>query len=171
MKAIPFTIPMLQNASILVQQDVLPNFYKHLHRHPEIQIMLIVKGKGTILVSSNMFNFKENDIIIFGSNQEHLLKANIVKEENSNVELVHIYFNPLTKSIKELLEMPELSNIKQFVNKTNTGLLYSNAAFEPISTIMKLISKSSAALKISNFIALLDCLSKTKETTKLSNIL
>lgn len=38
MKIIQFTIPVAKDHAVIVQEDIVPHFYNHLHRHNETQI-------------------------------------------------------------------------------------------------------------------------------------
>ncbi|MEO5563454.1 MAG: hypothetical protein ABIR18_08465 [Chitinophagaceae bacterium] len=58
MKIIQFTIPVAKDNSIIVQEDKLPYFYNHLHRHNETQITWIIKGQGTLITGSSMQRFQ-----------------------------------------------------------------------------------------------------------------
>jgi hypothetical protein len=48
MKVLQFTIPVSREKTFIVQKDVLPHFYPHLHRHNEIQLVWVMKGEGTL---------------------------------------------------------------------------------------------------------------------------
>ena len=48
MKIVPFTIPVEIDNSIHLQEDKLPHFYEHLHRHNETQITWVISGEGTL---------------------------------------------------------------------------------------------------------------------------
>ncbi len=75
MKVIQFTIPVSTEHSIIVQEDVIPYFYDHLHRHHEIQITLVLQGEGALIAGNYMQPFKSGDIYIIGSNQAHIFKS------------------------------------------------------------------------------------------------
>jgi hypothetical protein len=49
MKIVQFTIPVEIDNSIHLQEDKLPHFYEHLHRHNETQITWVISGEGTLL--------------------------------------------------------------------------------------------------------------------------
>ena len=74
MKVVQFTIPVAADHSVIVQEDVLPNFYGHLHRHKEMQIMWIIKGEGTLIAGNYMQRFKSGDVYVIGANQPHVFK-------------------------------------------------------------------------------------------------
>ena len=75
MKVLPFTIPASHDKTILVQEDILPYFYPHLHRHEEIQLTLILKGEGTLLVGNSMHGFCANEVYLIGANMPHVFKS------------------------------------------------------------------------------------------------
>ena len=52
MKVVQFTIPVSRESTIVVQEEKLPHYYPHLHRHREVQIEWVVEGSG-ILVAGN----------------------------------------------------------------------------------------------------------------------
>ena len=62
MKVLPFTIPVAHDKTIIVQEENLPYFYPHLHRHDEIQLTLVLKGKGTLIVGNSMHAFGPNEV-------------------------------------------------------------------------------------------------------------
>ena len=78
MKVVQFTIPVSQEHSIMVQEDKLPHFYNHLHRHNETQITWIIKGEGTLIAGTAMQRFQSGDIYILGANQPHIFKSDPV---------------------------------------------------------------------------------------------
>ncbi len=55
MKVVQFKLPVSNDQSIYVQNDELPHFYEHLHRHNEIQITWVIRGEGT-LVAGNIIH-------------------------------------------------------------------------------------------------------------------
>lgn len=75
MKVLQFTIPVPLDKSIIVQKDVLPYFYPHLHRHQEIQLTWIQQGEGTLVADNNMHPFRPSEIYWLGANQPHIFKS------------------------------------------------------------------------------------------------
>lgn len=43
MKVVQFTIPVAKDNSVVIQEDKMPFFYNHLHRHNETQITWIIQ--------------------------------------------------------------------------------------------------------------------------------
>src|SRR5215216_251361 len=97
MKVVQFTIPVAKDNSIHVQEDNLPHFYEHLHRHNEAQITWVIKGEGTLIAGNYMQPFHPGDIFIIGANQPHLFKSNpeyFDKESGKNIHSLNIFFDP-----------------------------------------------------------------------------
>ncbi|WP_229253664.1 hypothetical protein [Dyadobacter sp. NIV53] len=86
MKVVQFTIPVPKESTIVVQEDILPHYYNHLHRHREVQIEWVVEGSGMLLAGNYMQRFEAGDVYIIGANQSHIFKSD------------EAYFNPEEKS-------------------------------------------------------------------------
>lgn len=124
MKVIQFTVPVANQGSVVVQEDILPYFYNQLHRHAEAQVTSIIKGEGTLIVGNYTQPFKAGEVYIIGPNQPHMFKgdARYFEENNEkNIHAIHIFFNP--EKIAPLLNLPEFDQIKKFTLKTKGSLL------------------------------------------------
>src|ERR1700716_3998216 len=96
MKVVQFTIPVADENSVIVQEDILPYFYNHLHRHPETQVTWILKGEGTLVAGNYVQPFKEGDIYLIGANQPHLFKSDPARFDKPKKKKIHaltIFFN------------------------------------------------------------------------------
>jgi AraC-like DNA-binding protein len=162
MKVIQFTVPVDKSDSVVIQEDILPNFYHYLHRHKEVQISLILKGEGTLIAGNFTQPFKAGDIYILGANQPHLLKgdAKYLKLPNkNNIHAIHIFFDA-QQLLTPLNAMPEFVAIHQFLKLTDSSLqLPSNHYQKTAKEIIK-ISKASGFNRLISFLQLLDYFSK-----------
>ncbi len=75
MKVLQFTLPVPHDKTVIVQKDVLPHFYPHLHRHQEIQLTWIQQGEGTLVAENNMYSFRSGEIYWLGVNLPHVFKS------------------------------------------------------------------------------------------------
>src|SRR5689334_20635330 len=124
MKVIQFTIPVAKEHSVIVQEDIMPYFYNHLHRHNETQITWVIQGEGTLIAGNYMQPFKPGDIYILGANQPHIFKSDPVyfdKRRKKQVHALTFFFNP-NGFFKPILELSESKGIKKFVDSTCYGL-------------------------------------------------
>ena len=115
-KVISFQIPKSQKEFIRFQKDQGSHFYDRLHQHPQMQLTLILEGKGQFLSGDYVGRFQSGDVFFLGENVPHVFR--------SDPE----YFEPLTKLIstsntvffdfhalgKALYEVEDLHSLQKF---------------------------------------------------------
>lgn len=171
MKVVQFTVPVIQNYSIHIQEDILPFFYDYLHRHIETQITYIIKGTGTLVIGNIMCSFGPGDLYIIGSNQPHFFKSDPVYFERKPGQVahsLHIFFNS-KGALNELLQYPEMAMIKSFIDISSNGAKASkNSTPEIVRNIYRII-ENSQGYKLASFIETLQTMSKFRDWIYLSN--
>ncbi len=171
MKVVQFTIPVASDSSIVVQEDVLPHFYVHLHRHKEIQITWIKEGTGTLIAGNYMQPFQPGDIYVIGANQPHLFKSDPVyfnKRKKKKVEALSLFFNPV-QFTTTVLSLPETKSIHAFIGQSNAGLQVPSSSAKKIIAEMIQVQQAKQAYRLSSFIQLLQTLSNIKGNRVLSS--
>lgn len=161
MKVLPFTIPVAHDKTILVQEDILPHFYPHLHRHEEIQLTLIIKGEGTLLVGNNMHHFQPNEVYLIGANMPHVFKSDDSYFDNNNCKQIHaltIFFNPKGK-LTSIFDLPELKTVYSFFSNQHSGFRIPQNSFNEISGDILSIKYSTGMDQLMQFFKLLRALS------------
>ncbi len=93
MKVQAFVVPKPENQGLVYQIDTASRFYDQLHSHEEIQISLIVKGEGDLLVGDSVRDFCSDDVFVIGGNLPHLFRSNDFHEQ---CEMVSLFFTPET---------------------------------------------------------------------------
>jgi AraC-like DNA-binding protein len=171
MKVVQFTIPVSQEHSIMVQEDTLPHFYNHLHRHNETQITWIIQGEGTLIAGTCMQRFQSGDIYIFGANQPHILKSDPAYFEKNSKREVHglTLFVDLRGPFGRILELPEMQNVKKFMEATRMGLQVPATQHKTIIEKMLMVKEARNGVRLACFIQLLQALSYIKKFKTLSN--
>ena len=170
MKVLPFTIPTSHDKTILVQDDIIPYFYPHLHCHQEIQLTLILKGEGTLLVGSNMHTFGPNEIYLIGANIPHVFKSDasyFSSESKKEVHALTIFFNTKGK-LASLFDLPELKTIYSFFSSCYSGFRIPQASFVDISTRIQSIKYANGMDQLMQFFQLLKSLSSIENANPLS---
>jgi len=171
MKVLPFTIPASQDKTILVQEDIGPQFYPHLHRHEEIQLTLVLKGEGTLLVGNSMHSFKANEVYFIGANMPHVFKSDdsyFSPGANKETHALTIFFNTKGR-LASLFDLPELKNVYTFFSTHYSGFRIPEVAFNDISGRILSIKYSSGLDQLMQFFQLLKTLSGLENTTPLSS--
>lgn len=170
MKVIQFTLPVKNGNSIHLQEDRLPYFYPHLHRHKEIQVTWIISGDGTLIVGNTMHNFQSGDMFVIGANQPHLFKSEPSFFDPSNRKKIHslnLFFSP-TGFISQLLAFPEMLSIKKFLESSNFGLQASGRNAAKLAEHFLKISNATTGFTLSYFIELLQVMANFKHWQYLS---
>jgi AraC-like DNA-binding protein len=171
MKIIQFTIPVEIDNSIHLQEDKLPHFYEHLHRHLETQITWVISGEGTLIAGNTMQRFQSGDLFVIGANQPHLFKNDSSYFDASNRKSIHslnIFFNP-TGFIEQLLAFPEMRSIKKFVTSSCFGMQASEKDAAILSEHFLKIRNSTAGFRMAYFIDLLQIMANLKKWKFLSS--
>jgi len=89
-KILPFNIPKPDSSSLTYQVDHVKRFYDKLHQHEEIQLSIILKGEGDLVVGDKVGRFEENDIFLIGSNVSHLFRSD--KTLNVQSHMLTLFF-------------------------------------------------------------------------------
>ena len=161
MKVLPFTIPVSHDRTVIVKEEVLPFFYPHLHQHEEIQLTLIQKGEGTLLVGSSMHSFKAGELYLIGANIPHVFKSSPSYFSAADTGAAHaltLFFSTKGK-LSSLFELPELRNVHSFFAQHCSGFRVPPQAVNDIAGKMLSIQYDNGLEQLMQFFQLLKMLS------------
>lgn len=160
MNIVQFAVP-LSNDSVVMEEDVLPYFYNYFHRHGEMQLTLIVKGEGTLIIDNYTQRFSEGEIYFIAANRPHIFQSDpsyFDRTTNNNVHAIHLYFDAETL-LNSFVNLPELEQIRNFIENVNFGIqLPEENAAEVIKAVNCLVNLSGVP-RLLKFIELLHYLS------------
>src|SRR5690606_11395569 len=94
------------------------NPYKHnpWHYHPEYEITYIKRGNGILYIGDEMVEYKDNDIVVIGSNLPHEMRSNnITTVPDLFSESISIHFKEdfLGEEFHRLSEVSAMKDILQ----------------------------------------------------------
>jgi AraC-like DNA-binding protein len=173
MKVLSFTIPVAHDKTIIVQEDILPYFYPHLHRHDEIQLTLILKGKGTLIVGNSMHAFGPNELFLIGAKMPHVFKSDVsyfTNGQENNVHAIIIFFN-LKGKLASLFDLPELKNVHSFFSQHYSGFSIPAHSFADISGKVFSVKYATGLDQLMHFFQLLQQLSSLENINSLTNVM
>jgi AraC-like DNA-binding protein/quercetin dioxygenase-like cupin family protein len=171
MKVLPFTIPVSDDRTIIVQVEDMPHFYTYLHRHKEIQLTCILEGEGTLITGMNMHAFQPGQIYIFGANLSHVFKSNpeyFEADSKKRIRAVTVFFNPKDK-LSALFDLPEMKMLQSFMEACECGFKVPDELFEDISDKLIGLLNSESISQLMQFIQLLKTLSTVKNLEPLTD--
>ena len=160
MKVLPFTIPVAHDKTIIVQEDNMPFFYPHLHRHPEMQLTLILKGSGTLLAGNRIHSFGPNEIFFIGANIPHVFKSDPGYFAPKSKKIIHsitLFFNTKEK-LASLFELSEFRQANAFFTQHHSGFKVPQSSFVRLSRCIAGVQYSSGLDQLIKFFELLTVL-------------
>ena len=91
-----------------------------LHYHPEHEMVLILSGRGKVIVSDVAASFAAGDLLLIGGNVPHLYVDDEISARNGKVKVVVIQFKE--KLFDSLLQIPEFYRTGQFLAEMRQGV-------------------------------------------------
>jgi AraC-like DNA-binding protein len=164
MKVLQFTIPVAHDKSVIAQQEDMPYFYPHLHRHNEAQVTWIQEGEGTLIAGNNMHAFQPGEIYYIAADQPHLFKSTpeyFLPDSKKRVRALTIFFDP-NGSLSSLFSLPEMRAFKDFIRQYSQGFQVPEDYATKVSRGMLDIQHAGGADQVIQFLQLLRILSSMK---------
>jgi AraC-like DNA-binding protein len=118
-KVISFQVPKSQREFVRYQEDRGAHFYDKLHQHPQLQLTVILEGKGQLLSGDYVGRFQAGDVFFLGENAPHVFRSDPEYFEKdttlkSSGNTVFFDFAALEKSLGELDELQPLKKFRGF---------------------------------------------------------
>ncbi len=118
-KVISFQIPKSQREFVRFQADRGRHFYDKLHQHPQLQLTVILEGKGQFLSGDYVGRFQAGDVFFLGENAPHVFRSdpeffekNIGLSSSGNT--IFFDFQALGGALQELDELQSLRKFGEF---------------------------------------------------------
>lgn len=154
MRTLQFTVPVTPDKTVIVQEDTLPQFYPHLHRHKEAQLIWIIKGEGTLIAENTMHSFRPNDIFMIAPNQSHVFKGSRQTTEVGGIHTISVFYDP-NGPLANFLQLPELSQLNMFLKEYKGGFKLPDAHFRSVSKHIGKLKESNDMDQMLHFLHLL----------------
>ena len=151
MKVLPFKIPKPEGVALIYQEDKGDAFYDKLHQHEEIQLSIILKGAGTLIVGDKINYYKEGDVLVFGSYVPHVFKSDLNTGKDSH--MLSLFFTK-TSFGEHFFELEELRELRLFFKRANHGFKVTSLK----KAISNLFLKLKGTTELERFIVLLEIL-------------
>lgn len=119
-----FRVSKLEDESFNVQLEEGILFYPVRHYHPEVQLTLIMEGRGTRFIGNSIATYQEGDLFLIGSNVPHVFR----NDEQEGVEIqeykarsLSIYFKPDALG-DTFFQLPETRHIYALLSEASRGI-------------------------------------------------
>jgi AraC-like DNA-binding protein len=118
-KVISFQIPKSEREFVRHQEDRGRHFYDKLHQHPQLQLTVVLEGRGQFLSGDYVGRFQEGDVFFLGENAPHVFRSDpeyfgSTSGMSSAGDTIFFDFAALGKSLSELEDLQSLRKFKDF---------------------------------------------------------
>lgn len=147
-------------ATISVRKNSYVNFLKIWHYHPELELVTVLKSKGTRFIGDSIKKFQPKDVVLIGKNLPHmwLNDPKYFQEDKTLIaEAISIHFREDFLGDR-FLKLPEMKPIVELFKRAEQGILFRNVPKVLRQAIIKLNDETSFN-KIHQFIGILHQLS------------
>ncbi len=172
MKAQYYKLPKHYHESVLAREDIISEFYPEWHYHDEVEIVYILKGKGTRFIGDNISPFSEGDLLLLGAFLPHVWKNETqlsTKGKKGKVHAIVVQF-PVNLGCDGFLEITEMATIKKLIDDARLGIHFSVPTKHKIKKQLKNIISLSPFDRMITLLSVLKNLSDIDERTVLSSI-
>jgi AraC-like DNA-binding protein len=172
MKPLLLKIPYHLHHSFSVRKDINPYFYNHWHYHPELELTYIQKGTGTRFIGDNIERFAPGDLILVGSGLPHMWRSDQHYFDRSTSELseaIVVHFKSDFGG-SELLNLPELSAIKELLTRALQGLRIQGTTQVQVSYLLKKLLLAEGVNRFIELFKILQVISESGETSTISSL-
>ena len=156
MKVYPFEIPKPISENLTVQEDKEYVFFDKLHQHKEIQISLLVKGTGKLIIGDSVHGYEHGDIIVVGSKIPHLFQSAVSKEPS---HMISLFFTGDSFGA-DFFKISEVQQLSAFFIKSDQGFKITS----PSNDLKELIRQMPDMDKFDRFVHFLLILKKIEES-------
>jgi len=138
---IPLYMEMREDAYLSSPYHARPAY----HKHPELQLTLILDGYGKRIIGNEVADFQSGDMVFIGSNVPHVWLSDPVYFEKDSVlksKVITVYINPAV--FESMFEMiGEMDDIRFMLKQASKGInIYGNTRSLIADELIKLSTKT-----------------------------
>lgn len=115
-------------ATISVRKNSYANFLKIWHYHPELELVTVLKSKGTRFIGDSIKKFQPKDVVLIGKNLPHmwLNDPKYFQDDKTLIaEAISIHFKEDFLG-ERFLQLTEMKPIVELFKKAEQGILFKN---------------------------------------------
>jgi len=148
------------DSTLVVRKFNAKRFSAPYHFHPELELTLILKGKGKRYVGAHVDDYFPGDLVLLGSNLPHCWKTEDEAKGNSVSIVTHFNKNLLGEGF---FERPGMGAVLELLNNSSHGLHFTGHSVEIEKSIISLFAEKNPFKKIILFLDILHALSGEKK--------
>lgn len=155
--------------SFHVHERRLAKFDSPWHFHPEIELTLIVKGRGRRFVGDSIEPFAEGDLVLLGPNLPHFWQSGETKAKGRHAHSVVLQFHHDFLG-EEIWALPEFAAIQRLVGRASRGLHFTGGIARKVARSMILLPTLSGMAALTHLLTMLESLSRVRNARTLASL-
>ena len=164
-----FKVTEKEGSSFHVQENKNKALYGNLHYHPEMQISFILEGNGITSVGNSFEPFQKGDLFLIGPNVPHVIKNPYGTEMEESSHIVSVFFKEDSFG-NQFFFLPEMQQIRSFLNATKRGLKLNSSYAQPFFKIIQELTTAKGADRLIALLNMIHAFSKNRNWKYLSSI-
>jgi AraC-like DNA-binding protein len=171
MNAYYHKVQIEQTKSFDFRNERISEFEDLFHFHPEVELRYIEKGEGIQYIGNDISTFSEGSLFLLGENLPHAWrfdKDSIQNREDSTISSLVIEFS--TQFSSQLLNLPEVRNLKTLFDMAKQGLEIKGKAKQKIITLLTELEPGNSQNSTLELLQIIKVLSETNEFSTISPI-
>lgn len=114
------------------------------HYHPELELVYIAQGKGTLYAGDYIGTYQKDDVFLFGKNLPHMFQSKISAEEPT-YSLAYVFYINDSFLNENFLHLQEFSFLQDMLSLSQQGVMYRQPANKELLGIIENVRSGSPA--------------------------
>ena len=145
------------------------NIWPVWHFHPEIDILLVLKNSGNLIMGDYMGSFEPGTLVMIGPDLPHSFMP-FEEDENDVNKPAMICLQFSEESIgNDFLDKPELNAVKTLFSNCKHGLEFTGKTSKDAAKILHRMADENELLRLASMLQLFDLLSQSQEYRSLAS--
>lgn len=157
----PLFVEMREDAYLSSPYHGRPTY----HKHPELQLTLILEGHGKRIIGNEVADFQSGDMVFIGTNVPHVWLSDPVYFESNSIlrsKVITVYINPAVfESMFELIG--EMDDIKLMLKQASKGINIQGETRNHIAEELVKLSSKTGLEKVVGVLHVMSIISKSVE--------
>jgi AraC-like DNA-binding protein len=146
-----------------------PYLHNPYHYHPELEITIVIKGKGILFVGDKIQNYGENELFLIGSNLPHEWRSDFKQNTDFYSQSIAVHFMKNLPGIN-FDQIPEAAAIKRLFEQSVRGIKVEEPGIiEFVKEKLLLLMETEGIERISLLFSILNAIASTSELEILSS--
>lgn len=170
MKIKQLTFQSIHSQSIHIRRDNIPQNHNVWHYHEELELIHILRGKGHLFVGDCILDFRENDMVLIGSNIPHYWLFNRSSNKDAESDPIDCIVAHFKQDFlgKDFILLPEALFLKELIFQAGRALHSRLATKHILNTLPKRALDQQGMLRLTAFLETLHAFKESSPKTLIS---